>query len=142
MFTILITNNKTKHKECVSLFSSKKDAKCEMQFLASEIISELSENESNIYSLINDSTLKIFTKHKNIGWLSNQIVDICLYTLDIIQFKKSNEKVTNNNIETQTHSNLCESNQSTQTENNISYHSNQTPSPSLVFLDELRAKLG
>lgn len=140
MFTILITNNKTKQKECVSLFSSKKDAKTEMQLLASEIINELSSNESNIYSLINDSTLKIFTKQKNIGWLSNQIIDICLYTLDIIPFKKQTGNNLNTNTQTQTYSNLSESDKHTQTENNLSYHSNQTNS--LVFLDELRAKLG
>lgn len=145
MFTILITNTRTKSKECVSLFLSKKDAKIEMQSLASEIISDLSNKESNLYSLINDCTLKIFTKQKNVGWLSNQYVDICLYSLDIIPFKKFDDNKNNsNNVETQTNSNLCESNQSTQTENNTTHlHPlSHQPTHSLVFLDELRAKLG
>ena len=141
MFTILLTNNKTKNKECLSIFSSKKDAKIEMQLLASDIISELSNKESNIFSLINDSTLKIFSKQQNIGWLSNTVVDICLYTIDVIPFKKDNNKNFNTNVETQTNSNLCETSQHTQTENNFSSHQNKQ-SPSLVFIDELRAKLG
>ena len=140
MYTILLTNCKTKNKESISLFSSKKDAKVEMQILASEIISDLSDKESNIYSLINDTTLKIYTKHKNVGWFSNHIVDHCIYVLDIIPFNKHNV-TSNSSVETQTKYNQSESNQFTQTDDNLSFQHNKQ-SPSLVFIDELRAKLG
>lgn len=140
MFTILITNHKTKTKECFSIFSTKKDAKIQMQALASDIISELSNSESNIFNLINDSNLKIYTKHQHIGWLSNTFVDVCLYSLELIAFNKTNCMNLNSNAETQTNSNLSESNQFTQTENTV-LHKNNNQSQSLVFLDELRAKL-
>lgn len=140
MFTILVTNCKTKSKECVSIFSSKKDAKVHMQALASEIISELSNTESNIFNLINDSTLKIYTKHQHVGWLSNTFVDNCLYVIEIISFKKNGSNISST-VETQTKSDVHESDQFTQTENNISNSMNNKKSQSLVFLDELRAKL-
>lgn len=143
MFTILFTTIKTKNKECISVYLSREEAKLEMQLLAAEIINELSSRESSIFNVVNDSTLKIYTKQKTSGWFSDSTNDVCLYVLEVIPFRKTSSIVMNS-VHTQTsHPLVCESSKNTQTELTESTHkATKNQEESLMFIDQLRAKLG